>query len=153
MNLQSLIAAVITICCPLLVNGQTSVKDQIRSIVAEKYPGYTVDEIEKESWCNGETLLEVEIEKGEDDQEVEMTLMFTTDGKIRYREDRITPEDLPTVVVDAFRTACPDCGDPREADKLTALDGSETVYEVEGRKGLREYSIIIRENGQLLCRL
>ncbi|MCF8239244.1 MAG: hypothetical protein K9I85_13870 [Saprospiraceae bacterium] len=153
MNYQSLIVSILTICSPLLVNGQTSVKDQIRSTVADMYPGYTVDEIEKESWCNGETLLEVEIEKGEEENEQEMTLLFSTTGNIRYREDGIKPADLPKVVVDAFRSACPDCGDSREVDMLTALDGGENVYEVEGRKGLRKYCIIIRESGQLLCRL
>lgn len=146
-------AFVLTICCPVLVLGQTSVKDQIRNTVADMYPGYTVDETEKESWCHGESLLEVEIEMEEEGQEQEMKLLFTTTGRIRYREEGIQPADLPGVVVKAFRAACPDCGDPREADKLTALDGGENVYEVEGRKGLREYAIIIRENGEFLCRL
>ncbi len=153
MNKHILTGVILLVLLPVVSIGQTAVMDQIRSTVADKYPGFTVDETEKETWCNGEMLLEVEIEKGEEENEEEMTLLFSTDGKIRYREDSIDPSQLPNVVVEAFRKACPDCGDPREADQLTALDGGENVFEVEGRKGLREYALIFLENGQMLCRL
>lgn len=136
----------------MLVIGQTAVLEQIRNTVAREYPGYTVDETEKETWCNGESLIEEEIEKGEEENEQEITLLFSADGKFRYREGTILPGNLPKAIADGFRMSCPECGDPREADKLIALDGGPVVYEVEGRKGLREYALILHENGELICR-
>ncbi|MBK7344143.1 MAG: hypothetical protein IPJ06_14275 [Saprospiraceae bacterium] len=152
MKWQKTICALYIMMLPMLVIGQTAVLEQIRNTVAKEYPGYTVDETEKETWCDGESLIEVEIEKGADGNEQELTLLFSADGKIRYREETILAGDLPKAVADGFRMSCPQCGDPREADKLIALDGGPVVYEVEGRKGLREYALILRENGELICR-
>ena len=137
---------------PVSMNGQATNLDKIRQVVDDRYPGYEIDEVEKESWCKGESMLEVEIERGEEEAEEEMTLLFTSDGTLRYSESSINPSGLPKAVKDGFRKACPGCKAPKEADKLTAMDGGETLFEVEGRKGLRKVSYLIRENGDLLCK-
>lgn len=125
---------------------------KIQSVVTARYPGFKVDESETESWCNGESFLEVEIEKGDEQDEVEITLLFSREGNLRYRETSVEPGSLPQAVKDRFRKECPTCKSMKEADKLSSEDGGYTVYEVEARKGLSEVAMMIKENGDLVCR-
>lgn len=133
---------------PFLLLAQDAAMAKIKSVVAEQYPGYTIDDTEKESWCNGEEFVEVEIEKGRE----EMTLMFAPDGTLRYRESSIIPAGMPSAVKASFEKACPSCKDPHEVDVLTAQDGSINVFEVEVRKGWRCQTYLIDANGELLCK-
>lgn len=120
---------------------------RIKSVIAEQYPGYAIDETEKESICTGGKFIEVEIEKGKE----EMTLLFASDGTLRYMESSIMPEGMPSAVKDAFQKTCPDCKEPHEVDVLTAQDGTINLFEIEARKRWRCQTYLIDANGRLLC--
>lgn len=132
---------------PLFLLAQDATTAKIKSVVAEQYPGYAINETEKESWCNGENLIEVEIEK----EKEEMTLLFAPDGTLRYHESSIIPAGMPSAVKDTFRQACPICKDPHEVDVLTAQDGTVNLFEIEARKRWRSRTYLIDANGKLLC--
>lgn len=125
---------------------------RIKAVVADQYPGYMIDETEKESWCSREVFWEVEIEKETDGADDELTLLFDTEGTLRYVESSIIPAGMPSAVKDTYRQACPKCREPNEVDVLTAQDGSPDLFEIEVRKGLRERTFLIDANGKLLCR-
>lgn len=151
MKWTSLTVAFLLSAGALLAQEDAS-RSRLQENILKWYPGYAIDETEMEVACTGETLWEVEIEMGDENSEVEKTLIATADGQLRYEETGISPEQLPTDVMALFRQQCPKCGSVLEVERLTALDGTETLYELEGRKGLQNWTFLISESGKLICR-
>jgi uncharacterized membrane protein YkoI len=118
----------------------------IKTYVEVNYPGYALDEAEKETDCSGLTVYDVEIEQGEEN---ELELTFDADGNFLYSETEIAATDLPAAVVNSIATNYAGFT-TQEADKLTLADGS-TRYEVELKKGNTEKEVLFDLEGTVIC--
>lgn len=118
----------------------------IKTYVEANYPGYTLDEAEKETDCSGATVYEVEIEQGEEN---ELELTFDEEGNFLYAESEIGAADLPAAVVNSIATNYAGFT-TEETDKLTLADGS-TRYEAELKKGSTEKEVLFDSEGTVIC--
>ncbi|MFN0216621.1 MAG: PepSY-like domain-containing protein [Saprospiraceae bacterium] len=118
----------------------------IKAYVEANYPGYALDEAEKETDCSGLTVYDVEIEQGEEN-EIELT--FDADGNFLYSEAEIAAVDLPAAVANGIATNYAGFT-TEEADKLTLADGS-TRYEVELKKGKTVKEVLFDSEGTVIC--
>ncbi|MBC7776810.1 MAG: PepSY-like domain-containing protein [Phycisphaerae bacterium] len=118
----------------------------IKVYVDANYPGYTLDEAEKETNCSGATVYDVEIEQGEEN---DLELTFDIDGNFLYSETDVASADLPTAVVNSIATNYAGFAS-EEPSKLTLADGS-TRYEVELEKGKTDKEVLFDSEGQVIC--
>ncbi len=98
----------------------------IEAWIAANRPGFSADEAEKETLCDGTVVYDIEAEKGED-EEIELT--FDMSGTFLYSESEMEVANLPMAVTTGIGIKFPGAT-ILEADKKAMADGS-TQYEVE----------------------
>ena len=123
----------------------TSLPTPITTYIAINYPGYHLDEAQKDTLCNGTAGIEVELEKkGAED----ISLFFNNENVFVLKEAEIKYRDLPTAVQSYITTNYPNFKLPEEADKIT-LANNTIQYEVDIKEKTTkiEKEIVINSDG------
>jgi hypothetical protein len=126
----------------------TEIPDAIQAYLTENYPEYEIDEAEAEVDCTGQSVIEIEIEKGKS----ELELTFTSDGILLFEEVEGDIDQLPSSVRTAILQAFPGYEIDDELDILTQPDGT-IFYELELENDANDQEIEVRtdSNGQVIC--
>jgi uncharacterized membrane protein YkoI len=118
----------------------------VKNYLDKTYPGYEVEELESETLCTGTTVVEVEIETG-DDKEVELT--FDSEGTMLFTSTEIKVSTLPTAVSAAAAAKYPSAT-LSEAERQD-LAGGGTRYEVEVKTGGSVREALFEADGTFVC--
>jgi hypothetical protein len=120
----------------------TSIADYINT----NYPNYTIEDMDNDIDCDGTSIIEVELENGND----EIELVFDTENNLLYIATEIRTSNLPTAVTDSIAANFPNYFLDDEADELTMADGS-TRYEVELEGSQNDLEVLFAADGTLIC--
>ena len=120
----------------------TSIADYINT----NYPNYTIEDMDNDIDCDGTSIIEVELENGND----EIELVFDTENNLLYIATEIRTSNLPTAVTDSIAANFPNNFLDDEADELTMADGS-TRYEVELEGSQNDLEVLFAADGTLIC--
>jgi len=120
----------------------TSIADYINT----NYPNYTIEDMDNDIDCDGTSIIEVELENGND----EIELVFDTENNLLYIATEIRTSNLPTAVTDSIAANFPNYFLDDEADELTMADGS-TRYEVELEDSQNDLEVLFAADGTLIC--
>jgi uncharacterized membrane protein YkoI len=118
-----------------------------KNYIDQKYPGSEVENAEQEKDCNGNDIIEVEVEPSEDN---EMELVFDLAGNLLFSETKITIANLPVAVKNAISTQFSGYS-IKEAERLDMAAGG-TRYEVEIKKGGSTLDVTFDSEGTEICR-
>lgn len=133
-------------------NSTVNVSTTIKNLVASKYPGYTIYEVEKEDWCDDQYLIEVGIKNGSK----ELHLVFDLNEKFLFEYKEISEAQLPSAVANAIKTqfAGYKVKDDDDVEELTYADGSKRYY-VRLRKssggGSSDVRVMFTADGKVFC--
>lgn len=133
-------------------NSTVNVSTAIKNLVASKYPGYTIYEVEKEDWCDDQYLIEVGIKNGSK----ELHLVFDLNEKFLFEYKEISEAQLPSAVANAIKTqfAGYKVKDDDDVEELTYADGSKRYY-VRLRKssggGSSDVRVMFTADGKVFC--
>ena len=105
----------------------TTLHAAIVAYINTNYAGYSIDEAQKDTLCNGTAGIEVELEKRNAD---EITLFFSNENVFILKEEEIKYSALPTGVQAFYATNYPNYKLPKNADKITLANGT-VQYEVD----------------------
>ena len=124
-----------------------SLPDAIKNYIATNYGGYTIDEAQRDTLCNGMTGIEVELEKR---GAAEIALFFNTENAFIQKEEEINYRDLPSSVKAFISTNFNNYNTDDEADKITLANGT-IQYEVELKEKTTkvEKDVVINSDGTL----
>ena len=99
----------------------------VKTYISTNYAGYTIDEAQKDTLCNGTAGIEVELEKRNAD---DLTLFFSNENVFILKEEEIKYSALPTAVQTFIATNYPNYNLPKDADKITLSNGT-VQYEID----------------------
>ena len=91
------------------------------------FAGYTIDEAQKDTLCNGTVGIEVALEKKNAD---DIELFFNNENTYILKEEEIKYSALPASVHAFFSTNYPNYKLPKDAEKITLANGT-VQYEVD----------------------
>jgi len=93
----------------------------------------------------GKTVIEIEFKENG----VEFEYIYSSDGTLLEIEQEIKPADLPQAVFDTVKTAHP-TAKIKEATKILLPDGIVSRFEIEIKRGGKEFEVEIDPNGKIL---
>ena len=99
----------------------------IVTYINTNYAGYTIDEAQKDTLCNGMAGVGIALEK-KNAEDVE--LFFSSENAYILKEEEINYSALPTNVQAFFSTNYPNYNLPKEAEKITLANGT-VQFEVD----------------------
>lgn len=120
--------------------------DFVQSYIQQNHPGAEIEEVEADTLCTGEAVLEVEIEISED---VESELVFSAEGTLLFTAIEIHTSELPAAVTSAINSQF--AGHTiKEAERLDLSDG-RVQYEVELKNSSQTIEALFSADGELIC--
>jgi Putative beta-lactamase-inhibitor-like, PepSY-like len=105
----------------------TALPSAIITYVNTNYVGYTIEEVENDTLCDGTIGIELELEKQNAE---DISLFFSNENIFILKEEEIKYNTLPTGVQTFFSTNYPNYKLPEDADKITLANGT-VQYEVD----------------------
>jgi len=130
-------------------DAQGDLPERAARYIADNYPGYEIEEVEFEDYCDDQRAIEVEIEKN--DRE-ELELYFDLEGGFLFESRDIDSDDLPAAVLQSLDANYP--GYKIEDDDLEEwklADGSVRYYlelEIDDDDDLE---VVIAADGKVVC--
>ncbi|MFM9948547.1 MAG: PepSY-like domain-containing protein [Saprospiraceae bacterium] len=118
----------------------------VQSYIQQNHPGAEIEEVETDTLCTGEAVLEVEIEVSED---VESELVFSAEGTLLFTASEIQTNELPAAVTSAIASQFAG-HTTKEAERLDLSDGS-VQYEVELKNSSQTIEALFSADGELIC--
>ena len=131
--------------------SSSEIPGDVLSFIQENYPGYRIEEFEKEDLCNDEYYYEVELEDGPgEDKE----LYFSLQWEFLFELVEISTDDLPSAVTNTIERDYPN--HEIEKDDIYRLiwndDTIQYLVELEGGPGSdSDPEIIFDADGSIDC--
>lgn len=127
-------------------NNHIEVPAAIQDFITNNFAGFTIDEAETETLCDGTEVIEIEIENEEDD---EMELVFDLENNLLYSEVEIEVADLPTAITTTLANDYPTF-EIKEAARLDWADDT-MQFEVEIKDGSTKLEVLFAADGTVIC--
>ncbi|MDZ4680393.1 MAG: PepSY-like domain-containing protein [Saprospiraceae bacterium] len=118
----------------------------VQSYLQQNHPGAEIEEVETDTLCTGQAVLEVVIEVSED---VELELVFSAEENLLFTASEIRTSELPTAVTSAIASQFSGAT-TKEAERLDGADGS-VQYEVELKNGSVVLDALFSADGEFIC--
>ena len=99
----------------------------ITTYVNTHFAGYTIDEAQKDTLCNGMAGIELALEKNNTN---DIELFFSNENAFILKEEDLKFSALPANVQSFFSTNYPNYESPKEAEKITLANGT-VQYEAD----------------------
>ncbi len=121
----------------------------IKSFIEENFAGFEIDEVEEETLCTGESVITVELEKEETNEEEELNLVFDLENVFLFSQIEISTEALPQNILNSIQSNYENFT-IEEAEQLEwASDAIQ--FEVELEKANTELNVLFDSVGTIIC--
>ena len=110
-----------------------SISDSIKNIIAIKYPGYTIYELEDESYCDNKKVYKLGLRSNVG---LEFHLAFDLNWKFLFEVRHIAKSDLPTVINNALKKDYP----------LYGFKDNESIQELRLPNGSKRYFLHLHQS-------